>query len=392
MRQARCRCGDWFSVEFRGWLDVHGMRVTGSIPVLACPTCKSTLVPGGIDEAIGKAVRKAGTEGKKECEFFPEERRFGLCKGAGFTYCSADREIISGLGDGSGAEGHHVPVFFDEGVLSRYRQSGEYAIESVGLHKRIVFRDGARLDYGVNRHGRVFCWLGDLDAIPKKEQEIMKKHNVKSDHDVISSMYKERLGMDLGGVAEERLKEAIYELADASGAHAGFAIHRLGYAERHIVEMMQRPREWHRDITQALVNLEMVCVESIDAGAIRDRLRMPDDEIKDLKSLKILEAWIGVELHLEARSTMTPFFVLNDWRNYRVHRDGDGKLLKALRAGRAHLGMGEDDDDDEKMYGLLLDALARSCLELAAAIEAKGAVRGQRAGEGRSGGTWPAPR
>lgn len=371
-------------MEFREWLDAHGMRVKGSIPVLACPTCKRTVVPSGIGSAIGKAVREAREGGREGCEFFPEEQRFGLCRGVKFRYCSADLEIIAGLERGEKAEGHHVPVFFDVGVLSRYRQSGKYAIESAGLHRRIRFPDGSALDYGVNRHGRVFCWLGDLDAIPQGEQELMAKHNVESDHDVISSMYKKgRLGLDIEGVAEERLKGAIYELAEASGAHAGFAIHRLGHAERHIAERMQRPREWHRDITQAIVDLERVCVENIDAGSLRGHLHKPDEEIKDLKSLKILEAWIGVELHLKAKRTMMPFFVLNDWRNYRVHRDGDGSLLKALKAGRAHLGMGEDDDDDEKMYGLLLEELTRSCLALAAAIEARQKARGPDAREGR---------
>jgi len=359
-----------------------GMRVTGSIPVLTCPTCKRTMVPSGMGEPIGKAVREARANGQKECEFFPEERRFGLCGGAGFVYCSADREVISGLGDGGMAEGHYVPVFFDRDVLSWYRRSRKYAIEARGRHRRIRFPGGEGLDYGVNRHGRVFCWLGDLDAIPQEEQERMRAHNVASDHDVISSMYKgDRLGLDLEGIAEERLKGAIYELAEASRASAGFAIHRLEYGDRRIAEMLERPREWHRDITQALVNLVRVCVETIDAGALRGSLRKPDDEVRGLKGLKILEAWIGVRLPIKAAPTMMPFFVLNDWRNYRVHRDGDGSLLKALRAGRAHLGMGEDEDNDERMYDLLLEALTGSCLALTAGIEARRTVRG---GEGRS--------
>lgn len=369
-RQSRCICGDWFSVEFCERIDAGGMRVTGSIPVLACPTCKRTMVPSGMEDPIGKAVQEARENGQKECEFFPKERRFGLCEGAGFVYCSADREIIAGLEEAGKAEGHYVPVFFDGDVLSWYRQNGEYAIETTRHHKRIRFPGGASLDYGVNRHGRVFCWLGDLDAIPREEQERMRAHNVESDHDVISGMYKEdRLGLDLEGTAEERLKGAIYELAEASRARAGFAIHRLEYEDRRIAERLERPREWHRDITQAIVDLERVCVETIDAGALRGSLRKPDDEVKGLKGLKILEAWIGVKLPMREAPAMMPFFVLNDWRNYLVHRDGDGSLLKALKAGRVHLGMGEDDDDDSRMYGLLLEALTASCLALAAGVE-----------------------
>lgn len=368
-------------MEFRRRITVREMPVTGSVPVLACRTCKNVVIPA----IIKRAARAARASGRQGCAFRPAGQEFSLCGGTRFKYCAEDREIVPGLEDRSGeARGYHVPVFFSDTVLRRYMRRSEYAIESAGSHKRVVFQDGTRLSYGINRHGRVFCWLGDLDKVPREEQERMREHNVESDHDVVSGMYKEmRLGMDLGGVAEERLKGAVYELAEASGAHAGFAIHRLGYAERHVAEMMRRPRAWHRDITQALVNLERVCVENIDAGALRGRLRRPDEETKGLKSLKMLEAWIELELHLEPKSTMMPFFVLNDWRNYRVHRDGDGSLLKALKAGRVHLGMEEDDDDDERMYGLLLGALTRSCLAMAAAIEAGRAALGQGAGERR---------
>ncbi|MDD9814329.1 MAG: hypothetical protein OXU37_08745 [Thaumarchaeota archaeon] len=350
----------------------------GSAPVLACRTCKNSVVPA-ITRRAAMAARAAGQKG---LELRPSRQRFSLCNSARFEYCAEDREIIAGLGDGGGnAAGHYVPVFFSRDVLLRYTQRPEYAIESVGLHKRIVFQDGTRLGYGVNRHGKVFCWLGDLDAIPREEQELMREHNVESDHDVISSMYKEgRLGMNLGGVAEELLKGAIYELAEASSAHAGFAIHRLEYAERHLAEMMQRPRAWHRDTVRAVVNLDRLCVEAIDTRALKGSLEMHGDKAKeDVKGIKSLEAWAGANLEVDAGSTLGPFFALHDWRNYLVHRASDGGLLEKLKRARVRMGMEEDDDSQERMYDLLLEGITASCRLLASEIEV---MRGRTVGRG----------
>lgn len=344
------------------------MAVTGSIPVLACLTCKNTVVPDSTARPVGEAVRAARAANQKTCTFAPEKRKFGLCASAGFVYCSADCDVIAGLSGREGeAEGHRVPVFFDEDVLLRYRRRREYGVEMRGIHGRIAFPGGAGLDYGVNRRGRVFCWLGDLDRIPQEEQERMKRHNVESDHDVVSGLYKGLLGLDPEGSAEERLKISLYELAEVSRAHAGLAIHGLGHADRRLAERLERPGAWRRDITQAVVNLMMLCVEAIDKERLQASMRNPSDELGEQKSLMVLQGWIKENLHVNGEAIMMPFFALNVWRNYRVHRDGDGSLLGKLRAKRALLGMGED-DDDERMYDLLLEDMARSCRALSAGI------------------------
>lgn len=319
----RCRCGDWFAVEFRDRLEAHGMAVTGSIPVLACLTCKNTVVPDSTARSVGEAVRAARAANQKTCTFAPEKRKFGLCASAEFVYCSADCDVIAGLSGREGeAEGHRVPVFFDEDVLLRYRRRREYGVEVRGIHGRIAFPGGAGLDYGVNRRGRVFCWLGDLDRIPQEEQERMKRHNVESDHDVVSGLYKGLLGLDPEGSAEERLKISLYELAEVSRAHAGLAIHGLGHADRRLAERLERPGAWRRDITQAVVNLMMLCVEAIDTGklkggihkpgsrpgsnvpppkpgALKGCMRKPDSELKGRKMLMILKSWIGANLNAD---------------------------------------------------------------------------------------------
>jgi len=292
-----------------------------------------------------------------------------------FRYYGPDCEIIPGLeGGAEEADGYYVPVFFDREVLPKYAQGRALTAAQSLTRMQITFQEGSFLRYGINRNGRVFCWLGDLDKAPLEEQRRMSRHNVESDHDVISSMYKrDRLGMSLDDIPEERLKDAIYDLAAASEAHAGFAIHRLGSTDRHLAEKLRRPRTWDRDTTQAVLNLVKLCIESIDADALKRDINRPGVEPQDLKelgSLKLLQLWITLKLPVSARLVMRPFFVMHDWRTYLVHRDGSGRLLRSLKAARVRMGMDANDDDDARLYGLLLEGLTESCHVLAAEIKA----------------------
>lgn len=370
-RFPRCRCGDWPSVKFFDSVETDTVILTGNVPTLECQTCKTASIPDSVGRVAAHAAKAPG----RRYAFSPDERRFTLCRSVEFTYYGPDCDIIPGLKSRkSEVEGYYVPVFFDRGVLLTYTQSGTSAIGQSVTSTQITFQDGFSLPYGINRNGLVFCWLGDLDKAPLVEQRRMSVHNVASDHDVISSMYKkDRLGMDLDTIPEERLKNAIYDLELTSETHVKFAIHQIRSADRHIAEKLERPRTWHRDTTQAVLNLVKVCIESIDADALKKDINSPGDEakgLKDLKSLKLLQLWIGMRLHVNAELTMKPFFALYDWRNYLVHRAGSRKFLGLFKAARVRMGMDANDDDDERLYGLLLDGMTESCRVLAAGIKA----------------------
>jgi hypothetical protein len=60
---------------------------------------------------------------------------------------------------------------------------------SGNTHGTIFRKDDTDLNFGINRNERVFCWLGDLKKIPKREQQYLLLYNVDSDHDVASEFY-----------------------------------------------------------------------------------------------------------------------------------------------------------------------------------------------------------
>jgi len=360
----RCMCGDWFSVEVRESAHYDGTRVTGQIPMLVCPTCQITAMPHGIGRAIRAIIGRARPPHPPTCVFYPNERRFDLCKTVRFAYSGIDLDVIPGLRGENAADGYYVPVFFDRSILTRFRKHAQHSVSEHGHADRIVFPDGSELEYGINRRGRVFCWLGDLDKIPVGAQRDMLLANVQSDSDVISNHYKTgRLGMDTANLAEEKLKNSVYELSRVSETALGFGIHRLEYVDRNVAEKMSRPETWDGDLTQALVNLTKLCIESIDVKNLKNSLR-EEANVEGLHGLKTMETWIKVVLSADPKAVMKPFFVLYDWRNYQTHRQGKS-LTDGYLECRTRMGLRKDEKDDKRMYDLLLDSLASSCRGLA---------------------------
>lgn len=113
----------------------------------------------------------------------------------------------------------------------------------------------------------------------------MKKHNVESDHDVVSGLYKGRLGLGQEGTAEERLQISLYELAEVSRAYVGFSIHGPEHADRRFAEKLERPSAWRRDITQTLVSLVMLCVETLDTEKLKGGMRGTRNELEEQRTL-----------------------------------------------------------------------------------------------------------
>ncbi|MDD9810027.1 MAG: hypothetical protein OXU25_09485 [Thaumarchaeota archaeon] len=321
-----------------------------------------------IGRSIRPVVENAKSHRLKTCVFSPNKRRFELCKETHFVYSSIDWEIIPGLRpQNNTAEGYYVPVFFEKYLFVRFRRHKKHAIKGRGHARRIVFSDGSELGYGINRQGKAFCWLGDLDKISIFAQQEILLANVLSDGDVISDFYTiGRLGI-VTNPGETKLKNALYDLAEMSERKLGFRIHRMEHVDRNVAEKLSRPKIWNGDLTQALINLNKLCVESIDVARLKNQLHGEPEAVDGLQSLKTLELWIKMRLRGDPKGTMTPFFVLYDWRNYQTHRKGTRLTAKYLKC-RLRMGMRKYEENDERLYDLLLEALANSCQDLASKI------------------------
>lgn len=129
-------------------------------------------------------------------KFNYEDKKFEHYDHLGFEYSSEDYFLIPGLYRGEN-DGYLTPVFFDKDVLLYYNNHPDYSVRLSSFSSgNIYYKDEPMFGwgFGINRSGKVFKWLGDLNE--DFEEANMKSHlkrfqasNVESDHDIYSKFY-----------------------------------------------------------------------------------------------------------------------------------------------------------------------------------------------------------
>jgi len=352
---------------------VEGVTVSGdSIPSLACPSCRSAALPVHVEGLVHEAARKARGHGQGMCNVTLEGRRFALCEDVGFAYSSMDMEVIPGVRQsGLDPEGHYVPIFFEPRVLSRYMMFDAYAINHYETGGSIHFSNGFDLEYGINRNGKVFCWLGDLARIPVEERHYMRSENIPSDHDVVSGMYKKtRLRMPVGRTCEQELTGAIRGLVDALDGSEHSGLFSLSGETMRISQSLARPVVWDRTVMIAVNDLSKLCVDSFNEKVLRRRIRSMGGVDSDISGIPaLLGAWLGSEFHMDARGIVDPLHVLKTWRNSLDHV-WDGSSARKIGECYGIMGLDGDERTPERLYGRTVEGLIHSFRYLAKVIEA----------------------
>ena len=106
-----------------------------------------------------------------------------------FLYDPDDYRNIPGL-ERPFNVGFLTPVFFNCNVLLKYDTAPGYRVRFASTtYGEIVPDDGNSICFGINRHGKVVMWLGDIAALPEPEQYYLRSENVKSDHCIGSEFY-----------------------------------------------------------------------------------------------------------------------------------------------------------------------------------------------------------
>lgn len=342
-----------------------------AVPFLACPSCERTALPTAVGRRIDETAREARKRGQNARDISLEESRFALCEDVGFAYSSVDQEVIPGVRQSDlDPEGHYVPVFFEPRVLSRYMMFDAYAINHYEAGGMIHFSNGFDLEYGINRNGKVFCWLGDLDRIPAEERHYMRSENIPSDHDVVSGMYKKtRLRMAVGRTREQELTGAIRGLVDALDGSAHSGLFALSGETIRISQSLARPVVWDRTVMIAVNDLSKLCVDSFNERILRKKIQsmgVRDDSISGVAAL--LEAWLDLEFHMDAHSVAGSFRAIKTWRNALDHVWG---RQSAQKIGECYGLMGLDGGEQtpENLYARTVEGLIHSFRYLTKVIE-----------------------
>lgn len=373
-------CGEWLRVELLPYSEtIDGVVITGdAVPCLACEACghrARTRFVSDRARAEASAAKRLNQEARA-MKF--EDRRFDLCGDVTFQYSSLDWEAIPAVRQSDlEIDGYYAPVFFEPKVLVKYMMLDEYAVNYFEAGGRIRFPNGFDLEYGINRNGKVLCWLGDIDKIPEKERYYLRSENVPSDHDVVSGLYKRsRLGVAAGKTREQELTRAIRVLVGTSRDALGCDFHEQSEETLKISHSLARPVVWDRTVMLAINDLFKLCVESFDRKFLKREIKSMGAKVDfQVGLLCLLQEWLELRFKADASDVVRPFYVLRSWRNALDHR-WSAKSSRSLDECYELMNLEGGERTRENLYGRVIEGLIVSFGRLAEMIAGMPPVAG----------------
>lgn len=192
MQRIHCpACGTHCDLGYTDFSELlSGVRIEISgLPVLRCPECAAENLPDLSRLAIIDCHKRAVEAG--ETAFISTRRKpentFDFTP-VPFLYDSDDYRYLPGLVR-PWDQGFLTPVFFNRQVLFKYDNAPGYRVRFASTTYGQIDTGEDYISFGINRHGRVVMWLGDIAKLPQSEQYYLRSENVPSDHSIGSEFY-----------------------------------------------------------------------------------------------------------------------------------------------------------------------------------------------------------
>jgi hypothetical protein len=318
-----------------------------------------------LDHALDMAKKEGEKAVRLRCP--NNGRRFRFSDDIKFLYDARDYLYIPGLWRRS-QDGFLTPLFFNRGVLLKFRNSTGYQLEFPSNTYGTIRMTDRSISFGLNRQEQVLMWLGDVDRLPIQEQYYLRSENVMSSHDVASEFYDGQIDVIGSAPSRERLLfDSRAEFVQKGQRLLSAPVMLLDSECSEILEGFHPPlSEDQRSLPNTIEDLCKLCVESINRAAFVNFLESQGIMFdKKLGSLKIVEKWLETRAGAVASSVMSPLFVLYDLRINAAHLLGSERANAVLESARVRLG--GSTTDLVELYRLLVDQAANSFRELAKA-------------------------
>ncbi|HHR1017027.1 hypothetical protein I5K44_26360 [Pseudomonas aeruginosa] len=310
--------------------DVSGVQLSVSgLPMLKCPECESLYLPSRSRFALID-LHKQAIERNSNCikvQRRKTNKNYGFTK-VPFQYDSDDHAYIPGLWR-EFDEGFLTPVFFNKEVLLKYDVHPSYRVTFASSTYGSIWQgDDFHIPFGINRHGRLVMWLGDIAQLPESEQFYLRSENVQSDHSIGSEFYDGQIECKFTDrTLEDQLFEQRSRLLDACFGRFG---QKIAHLEKEVLDLaisIRRPvvdtEVERRNVADAL---NKVYLESFDNKALENILSTLGQDASKLGSLKRLQKLLEtVTPGEDVAGTMSPLYVLYDLRvaySHLTSRDG----------------------------------------------------------------------
>lgn len=343
------------------------------LPVLRCPQCGHEQLPDGSRFAIVSIHKEAFERSSTAVSVNRRKRteKFEFTN-VPFLFDPDDYFYLPGL-YASFDEGFLQPVFFNRSVLLKYDNSPDYRVKFASTTYGSIDTQEDYISFGLNRHGHVVMWLGDIAKLPENEQYYLRSENIPSDHSLGSEFYDGQIEVKFTELAkEEELFHHRSEFLNKSFARFGVT---LGHLEAEAFDLalsfnppvVDTPKE-RRHVADTL---NKIYLESLDNAALDGVVKSLGVNSPGPGSLKRLQTIMETMVsNKEVAALMSPLFVLYDLRVAYSHLT-PGSNPPQLESVTRRLGL-EPDASLFDIYEKLIDGLSSTFSAMSEIMENAG--------------------
>lgn len=373
-QRAYCNdCGRPLDLVFAHFHEtVSGIEIDmNGVPMLECPECRFRTLPDQTRFLIMHAHEIATREGMPT---FKSNRRkiterFNYTD-VPFQYDPDDYYYYPGLVR-PWNDGFLTPVFFNRTLLAKYDADPRYVIRFASPTYGDILAEGFTIPFGINRHGHLIMWLGDIAKLPKPEQYYLMSENRPSDHSLGSEFYDGQIEcIFTDPTHENRLFAARSDFLAAAFARWGTKLAHLDDEVLNLAGTLSRPLHDSAAQRHAVSDLlNKVHLESLDNIKLGQVLANFGIHAKGTGTLKRLQALLeSVDDKGQVHGLMSPFYILYDFRVAYSHlgsAEGSEARMKTV-TDRLSLAGGAELFD---VYDRLLAGMTASYTALTALVQ-----------------------
>lgn len=346
-------------VDFKELITGVTLCISG-LPMLKCPNCSYEQLPDASRFAIVELHRQAQERSSPTVNVMRNKRTevFNFTVPS-FIYDTDDYFYLPGL-ERQFDIGFLQPVFFQRRVLLKYDNTPGYRLKfASSTYGEIVGEtDNCSIAFGINRHGNVVMWLGDIAKLPESEQYYLRSENIASDHSIGSEFYDGQIECIFTPLSKEaelfRLRSTFL-----NNSQNKFGL-SIGHLEAEALDLalsfnppiVDTPKE-RKHVADALNKIYLESLQVSALESIIKNLGVTALEGGGLKKLQtILQAIAPSE---DIATLLSPLYVLYDFRVESLHLMPSGGSSK-LESITKRLGL-PINASLQHIYSSLIDGL-----------------------------------
>jgi hypothetical protein len=342
-------CDSHLELAYLDWEDdVSGVHIQiEGLPVLRCPSCSRDHLPDPSRLALIETHKRAVAAKSPVANVKRRKRddNFGFTK-VPFVYDPDDYFYLPGLYRQFDV-GFLTPVFFNHEVLLKYANSPLYSVQFASTTYGTIYSPEDFVSFGINRHGRVVMWLGDIAKMPEAEQFYLRSENVPSDHAIGGEFYDGQIECKFTPItAESALFHARSDFIEACFAKFGSKVAHLD-AEVVTLSFEFNPPvvDTEKERRHVADTLNKIYIESFDTAELGKLMSTHGKDPGKLGSLKRMQGLLScVGGAADVASIMRPLFALYDLRVAYSHLTSAESAETILATVTSRLGVASNAD------------------------------------------------